>query len=77
MSTGIPCITTNVGNANELIGNSGWVVNTSDYKSIAKLIMEINRDKNILKIKSNLARKRVEDLYPIEKMINKYKKLYI
>lgn len=77
MSTGIPCITTNVGNANELIGNSGWVVNTSDYKSIAKLIMEINRDKNILKIKSNLARKRVKDLYPIEKMINKYKKLYI
>ena len=49
MSSGIPCISTNVGDAIELIGDSGWVVNTSDYKSIAKLIMEINRDKNILK----------------------------
>ena len=76
MSTGIPCISTNVGDAIELIGDSGWVVNTSDYKSIAKLIMDINLDKNILKIKSNIARKRVEKNYPIEKMINKYKKLY-
>jgi len=76
MSTGIPCISTNVGDAIELIGDSGWVVNTSDYKSIAKLIMDINLDKKILKIKSNIARKRVEKNYPIEKMINKYKKLY-
>tara|TARA_Y100000739_G_scaffold213712_1_gene206944 strand:+ start:933 stop:2066 length:1134 start_codon:yes stop_codon:yes gene_type:complete len=76
MSTGIPCISTNVGDAIELIGDSGWVVNTSDYKSIAKLIMDINLDKKILKIKSNIARKRVEKNYPIEKMIYKYKKLY-
>ena len=76
MSTGIPCISTNVGDAIELIGDSGWVVNTSDYKSIAKLIMDINLDKKILKIKSNIARKRVEKFYPIEKMINKYQKLY-
>ena len=77
MSTGIPCISTNVGNTMELIGDSGWVVNTADYKSIAKLIMDIYLDKNILKIKSNIARKRIEDFYTIEKMINKYKKLYI
>ena len=38
--------------------------------------MDINLDKKILKIKSNIARKRVEKIYPIEKMINKYKKLY-
>ena len=76
MSTGIPCISTNVGDAIELIGDSGWVVNTSDHKAIAKLIMNINLDKSILKIKSNIARKRVEEFYPVEKMINKYKILY-
>ena len=76
MSSGIPCISTNVGNAIELIGDSGWVVNISDHNAIAKLIMDINLDKNILKIKSKIARKRVEDFYPIEKMINKYEKLY-
>ena len=77
MATGVPCISTNVGNAIELIGDSGWIVNISDHKSIAKLITNINLDKNILKIKSNIARKRVEDFYPLEKMINKYNKLYI
>ena len=76
MSSGIPCISTNVGDAIELIGDSGWVVNISDHKAIAKLIMDINLDKNVLKIKSKIARKRVEDFYPIEKMINKYEKLY-
>ena len=76
MSSGIPCISTNVGDAIELIGDSGWVVNTSDHNAIAKLIMDINLDKNILKINSKIARKRVEDFYPIEKMINKYQKLY-
>ena len=40
----------------------------------SKINYGINRDKNILKI-NQIARKRVKDLYPIEKMINKYKNL--
>ncbi len=76
MSTGVPCISTNVGDASQLIMNTGWTVKISDFKSLAELIKKINLDKNIIKIKSQEARKRVEVFYRLEIMIEKYKALY-
>ena len=76
MSTGVPCISTNVGDASQLIMDAGWTVQISDFKSLAKLIQKIYLDKNIIKIKSKKARKRVEMFYLLEIMIEKYKALY-
>ena len=76
MSTGVPCISTNVGDASQLIMDSGWTVQISDFKSLAELIQKIYIDKNIIKIKSKKARKRVEMFYRLEIMIEKYKALY-
>ena len=76
MSTGVPCISTNVGDASQLIMDTGWTVQISDFKSLAELIQKIYLDKNIIKIKSKKARKRVEMFYRLEIMIEKYKALY-
>ena len=76
MSTGVPCISTNVGDASQLIMDSGWTVQISDFKLLAELIQKIYLDKNIIKIKSKKARKRVEMFYRLEIMIEKYKALY-
>ncbi len=76
MSTGVPCISTNVGDASQLIMDSGWTVQISDFKLLAELIQKIYIDKNIIKIKSKKARKRVEMFYRLEIMIEKYKALY-
>lgn len=76
MSTGVPCISTNVGDASKLIMDAGWTVQISDFKSLAKLIKKIYLDKNIINIKSKKSRKRVEMFYRLEIMIEKYKALY-
>ena len=76
MSVGIPCISTDVGDASRLIGNSGWVFPTYDYKSIASCIVNISKKKNILKYKSSLARKRIRENFLLNDMVIKYKNLY-
>ena len=76
MSCGIPCISTNVGDAENIIGNSGWIVESSKPIALAKCIIDIINKKGILKNKSIIARKRVKDIYSLEKMILNYKKLY-
>ena len=76
MSSGIPCISTNVGDAKQIIGNSGWVVEVSDHKALASCIFTIAKNKNILKKNSYIARKRVIDNFSLEKMISNYSNLY-
>ena len=77
MSCGIPCISTNVGDAKNILGNTGWIVESSNPISLANCIVDIINNKNILKNKSIIARQRVKDIYSIEKMKLNYKKLYV
>ena len=76
MSCGIPCISTNVGDSKKIIGDSGWIVETENPEEIAKVIYKVYRNKNLLKEKSKLARKRVLRLFTLKKMHMKYKSLY-
>lgn len=76
MSSGIPCISTNVGDAKQIIGNTGWVIEVSDHNALASCIFKIARNKDIIKLNSNIARKRVIDNFSLEKMISNYSNLY-
>ena len=76
MSAGIPCISTNVGDAKTIIGNTGWVVKVSDPYSLAYTIRNISKDREKLKDYSFLAREKILKKYSIGKMIKSYKKLY-
>ena len=76
MSTGVPCLSTNVGDAKSIIGKTGWVVKVSDPYSLAYKIRDIAKERTKLRDFSLLARERVLNQYSIEKMIERYKKLY-
>ena len=76
MSSGVPCISTNVGSAKDIIGETGWIVEKSNYRELAKVINYISNKKNILYEKSLMVRKRVKQNYSIEKMNFDYMQLY-
>tara|TARA_Y100000589_G_C27185849_1_gene642638 strand:+ start:970 stop:2100 length:1131 start_codon:yes stop_codon:yes gene_type:complete len=76
MAVGIPCMSTNVGDAKCMIGETGWIIETSNPFQIAEMIYRIYKNPSILKSKSNLTRQRVKDLYEIKDMIQKYLNVY-
>ena len=77
MSSGVPCLSTDVGDAKKIIGETGWVVVPSDPVSLGKKLIKIATKKNILQKKSQKVRRRIIQKYSIEKMIKDYKSLYL
>lgn len=76
MATGVPCISTDVGDARKIISDTGWVVESLNPKALANCIIQNFNEKNIIKNKSTIARQRIKDLYSIKKMQLNYIKLY-
>ena len=76
MSSGVPCISTNVGSAKDIIGETGWLVERSNHRELAKAIEYIINKKDILYEKSLMVRDRVKQNYSIEKMNFDYVQLY-
>lgn len=78
MSTQIPCITTDVGDAAIMVGNTGSVVPPSQPEALAVTIKEYFDIPNQERIKKGIAaRDRIEKNYSIEYIVNKYEQLYI
>jgi glycosyltransferase involved in cell wall biosynthesis len=76
MACGTPCITTDVGDAALIVGDTGWVVPSRNHRELADKILTAIHEKNNLsetwsrrKIES---RERVVNNFSIEKMINNY-----
>jgi len=76
MASGVPSLSTNVGNAKNLIGNSGWIVETENPEALASCISYIANNRYKLAEKSKLGIKRVRSFYTIEKMRLSYRALY-
>ena len=76
MATGIPSISTKVGDAKNILGDTGWVIKVGDHKALAEHIEQIYKNKNLLKEKSTLALNRAKTFFSLELMLSKYKKLY-
>ena len=77
MSSGVPCISTNVGEANSIIGNKEWIIETSDSYALAFKIIDFSRERINRKDYLSLTRERILNKYSLEKMIESYKKLYL
>lgn len=76
MSCGIPCISTDVGDAKNIIGNSGWTIEKENYLALAYCINNIYNQQYLLKEKSKLAERRVKNFFNVKHTNDKYKKLY-
>lgn len=80
MACGTPCVTTDVGDAAMIVGDTGWVVTgrkPDDLTfSIKKSINEMAASSESWEKKKIAARSRIVDNYSIEVMVNKYNEVW-
>ncbi len=77
MSSGIPCVTTDVGDAKDIVGETGWVSPPNDPVSLANCLDNAlkNRHKQ-LRVYGKIARKKIINQFSIEEVKNQYISLY-
>jgi len=77
LSSGVPCISTNVGDAKFILKDVGWVINPSNPYQLAKVIKKFSglRESQRAKI-SESSRNRIESEFSIAILIENYDNLY-
>ena len=80
MACGVPCISTNVGDAALILKNTGWIVPPKNSKLISNAIIDAEaefRSKNPLwLIRKNECHKIINENFSLHKMTEKYQKLW-
>lgn len=79
MACGTPCVTTDVGDAAMIVGNTGWVVPPRDARALADATLQaINEKKNTLAWQQRelTAQQRIVDNFSIQTMVNNYHKVW-
>ena len=76
MACGIPCVTTNIGDASLIVDRTGWVSPPNNYvalaNSILKAIEEKNRDEKLWSLRRQNCRDRIIENFSLDKMIKNY-----
>jgi glycosyltransferase involved in cell wall biosynthesis len=78
MACGVPCVTTDVGDAALIVGQTGWVVSAKDSLALADAIEEALEEKssptwNVRKQKCVM---RIKNNFSMEKMLEGYQKVW-
>lgn len=78
MANGIPCIGTDVGGNPEIIldQETGFIIADNDQGALVKAIMKLYQDRNLLCQMGQASRRRYENLFTVDKMVQSYEKLY-
>jgi glycosyltransferase involved in cell wall biosynthesis len=77
MSTGLIPIATDVGDAREIIGDSGYLVAPGDVAALAGALAAVANDPAAERFaRGKRARARIAELYPMMKMVDQYARLY-
>lgn len=77
MACGIPCVATDVGDARDIIADTGMVVPSRDPVMLAKAIMNLtDRGPDDRRRLGRNARERVEERYSLARIIDRYGALY-
>ena len=74
-SLGTPCVTTDVGDAALIVGDTGWVVPPSQPEALADAIiraLQARRDEAAWAVRCAAARSRIQENFSIEKMVQAY-----
>ena len=80
MACGTPCVSTDVGDAALILGDTGWIVPPKDPKIIVDAVMNAAKERESRNI-SWLQRKddcheRIKENFSLTKMIKKYKEVW-
>lgn len=77
MASGVPCLSTDVGDAALIIGDAGWVIPPSKPATMAAtLSMIFENQHSTLKAMPQVARDRIKSMFSLEKMIKSYNHIY-
>ncbi len=78
MACGIPCIATNVGDTQHIIGNTGWIVSPGDVLGLVDAIEDAIKSFTMpeFMIRSHAAIERIEQNFSLDKMVNAYEKVW-
>lgn len=81
MACGTPCVSTNVGDAPYIIGETGWIVSIKDpkalYESLSEAIKEKFSSKSLWLQRRESCRKRIVENFSLGDMIQKYKDVWL
>ena len=80
MACGTPCVTTDVGDAALIVGETGWVVPAQNTQALVASLLEsliAVADKASWKIRKQQARNRIIDKFSLEKMVNEYQAVWL
>lgn len=80
MACGTPCITTNVGDAAVIVGDTGWVVPPKDPQALAKAMLEAMEEQQdnpqAWQARKKACRERIVNNFSIKKMVESYHQVW-
>lgn len=79
MACGTPCVTTDVGDAAQIVGDTGWVVPPRNAHTLATALQSALaawRDQSAWQTRQRACRMRIEDNYAIDAMVRRYRDVW-
>ncbi|MPX98375.1 glycosyltransferase, partial [Salinivibrio sp. VYel6] len=80
MACGTPCVTTDVGDAAIIVGDTGWVVPPKNPQALAKAILEAMEERQnnpqAWQARKRACRERIVNNFSIEKMVDSYHRVW-
>jgi len=79
MACGTPCVTTDVGDAAQIVGDTGWVVPPRNPQALAKALeaaLRAWRDRSAWRVRQERCRQRIANEFGIDTMVARYRTVW-
>jgi glycosyltransferase involved in cell wall biosynthesis len=79
MACGVPCVATDVGDARQIIGNTGWIVPPRDEKSLAGALSEVLGERGTEKweMRRQEAQKAIRQNFSLDRMRDGFRNAWL